>query len=84
MNTYIILAIISAIYGITFTMLITTYLSNHGTKINYWLIRMKMLHYVNPYRRLTIENNGKTGNYFYGFIVSWSLTLIFLAIGIIS
>jgi len=80
---FFILAIISAICGVVFTLMITSYLSKHGIKINYWLLRLYMLKYLQQYRKLTIEENGKPGNLFYAVIASWSLTLVFLIIGIV-
>ena len=77
------LAIISGICGVVFSLMITFYLSKHGIKINYWLLRWYMLKYLHQYRKLTIEENGKPGNLFYAFIVSMSLTLIFFTIGIV-
>ena len=80
---FLILTIISAICGVVFSLIITSYVSKHGIKINYWLLRLYLLKYINQYRKLTIEENGKPGNLFYAVIVSWSLTLVFIIIGIV-
>ena len=66
------LACISGVSGMYFTLRITSYLSKHGTKINYWLLRIYMFKYVKQYRQLTIEETGKPGKLFYAFILSWS------------
>lgn len=83
MSEYLILVIISVICGVVFSLKITFFLSRHGVKINYWLLRLYMLKYLKQYRKLTIEENGKPGNLFYAFIASWSLALVFLMIGIV-
>ena len=81
---FFILAIISAICGTVFSLMITSYLSNHGVKINYWLLRLYIIKYIHQYRKLTIAENGKPGNLFYAFIVSMSLALVFVVLGIVS
>ena len=80
---FLILTIASLICGVVFSLMITSYLSKHGIKINYWLLRLYLPKYIHQYRKLTIEENGKPGNLFYAVIVSWSLTLVFIIIGIV-
>ena len=80
---FLILTIISVICGVVFSLMITSYLSKHGIKINYLLIRLYLPKYIHQYRKLTIEENGKPGNLFYAVIVSWSLALVFIIIGIV-
>ena len=82
-TNFLILTITSAICGVVFTLMIMSYLSKHGIKINYWLLRLYLIKYLQQYRKLTIEENGKPGNLFYAFIVSWILTLVFLIIRIV-
>ena len=80
---FFILAIISVICGIVFSLMITSFLSRHGIKINYVFIRLYLLKYIHQYRKITVEENGKPGNLFYAFIVSMNLALVFTIIGII-
>ena len=80
---YLILTIISTICGVVFTLKITSFLSRHGIKINYWLLKLYMLKYLKQYRELTIEENGKAGSLFYAFIASWSIALVFYIILIV-
>jgi len=70
------LAAISGIFNGVFSYMITSYLSKHGNKINYWNMRLYMLKYLKQYRKLTIEENGKPGNLFYAWIVTISLFLV--------
>jgi len=76
-------AIISAICGIVISLMIASFLSKHGIKINYVFLRLYMLKYIHQYRKLTVEENGKPGNLFYAFIASMNLALVFAAIGIV-
>ena len=80
---FLFLTIASAICGVVFALMITSYLSKRGIKINYLLLRLYLPKYIHQYRKLTIEEDGKPGNLFYAFIVSWSLTLVFIIIGIV-
>jgi len=80
---FLIPALVSAIFGIVFMIMITSFLSKRGIKINYILLRLYIIKYVNQYRKITIEENGKPGNLFYPYIVSMSLALVLAVIGII-
>jgi len=78
---FFILAIICVICGIIFSLMITSFLSKRGIKINYLLIRIYIYKYVNQYRKITIEETGKVGPLFYPFITSFILALIFAIVG---
>jgi len=80
---FFILAIISAISGTVFSLIIASFLSKHGIKINYIFLRLYILKYIHQYRKLTVEQNGKPGNLFYAFVFSMILALVFAAIGIV-
>jgi len=82
-NFFLVLAIISVLCGVLFSIMITAFISKRGTKINYLLIRIYIFKYVNQYRKITIEENGKVGPLFYPFIVSFILALIFAIVGAI-
>ena len=81
---FYILALVSAICGVVFTFRITTYLSKRGVKINYWLLRLYILKYLRQYRKITIEDTGKPGNLFYGFVISMCLALVFTVIRLVT
>jgi len=61
--------------------MITAFVSKRGTKINFLLYRLYIYKYVNLYRKITIEENGKVGVLFYSFIGSFILALFFAIIG---
>ena len=82
-NLFLILAIVCVLCGVLFSIMITSFVSKRGTKINYLLIRIYIYKYVNQYRKITIEENGKVGPLFYPFIVSFILALIFAIVGAI-
>jgi hypothetical protein len=75
--------VVSAIFGIVFMIMITSFLSKRGIKINYIFLRLYIIKYIHQYRKITIEENGKPGNLFYPYIVSMSIALVLAVIGII-
>ena len=81
-----IFGLITAFSGIingVFSYKIMHYLSTHGIKVNYWMVRLYILKYLIQYRKLTIEQNGTPGNLFSAWIVSISLFLISVIILIV-
>ena len=78
-SSWYIFGLIAAFSGLingVFSYRIMHYLSTHGIKVNYWMVRLYMLKYLIQYRKLTIEENGTPGNLFYAWVVSISLFLI--------
>jgi len=82
-NFLFILAIVSVACGIFASIMIASFLSKRGIKINYPFFRVLMLKYIYQYRKITIEENRKPGQWFYSFIVSMNLALVFAVVGII-
>jgi len=76
-------ALVSVIVGIVFMIMIVSFLSKRGIKINYIFFRLYIIKYIHQYRKITLEENGKPGNLFYAFIVSMNLALVLAVIGII-
>lgn len=80
---FFILALISVAWGIAASVMIASFLSKHGVRINYLFIRLFIFRYVRQYRRITMEETGKPGPLFYWFITSWNVALVFAIIGIV-
>jgi hypothetical protein len=80
---FFILALIGVVWGIATSIMITSFLSKRGIKINFLLIRLFIFKWVGQYRKITIEETGKPGPLFYWFITSWNVALVFAIIGII-
>jgi hypothetical protein len=80
---FFILALISVACGIATSIMIASFLSERGVKINYLFIRLFIFRYVRQYRRITMEETGKPGPLFYWFITAWNLALVFAIVGII-
>lgn len=78
---FIVLALIGVACGIAASMMIASYLSKRGVKINYLFIRLFIFGYVQQYRRVTMDETGKPGPLFYLFVTSWGLALVFAVVG---
>ena len=80
---FFILALISVAWGIATSIMIASFLSRHGVRINYLFIRLFIFRYVRQYRQITMEETGNPGPLFYWFITSWNVALVFAIIGIV-
>jgi len=80
---FIVLALICVACGIAASMMIASFLSKRGVKINYLFIRLFIFGYVRQYRQVTMEESGKPGPLFYMFVTSWILALVFAVTGAI-
>lgn len=82
-NLFLGMALLSVGWGIVSMIVITNFVAERGTKINFFLYRIYIIKYVNQYKRITEEENGKTGPWFYSFLLSMNLALVFTVIGAI-
>ncbi len=82
-NLFFVLAIISAAWGVVSSMMIVSFLSNHGVRINYFLLRLLLPRYVGQYRRMTRDETGKTGVWYYSFVIAMNLALVLVVIGLL-
>ena len=82
-NSFLILAIFSALWGIVSSIVIASFLSKHGVKINYLFFRFLMLKYIHQYRKITMQENGRPGPWFYSFVISMNLALVLTIVGIV-
>jgi len=80
---FLILALISIACGVVTTIMIASFLSRHGIKINYLFFRVLIFKYVRQYRKITMEETGKSGPLFYMFMATWNLALLFAIVGVI-
>lgn len=80
---FFILALIGVTAGVTAIIMIASFLSRRGIKINYLLFRVLIPKYVQQYREITVAETGKPGRLFYSFIAAWSLALLFAIVAMI-
>ena len=82
-DLFFILAIINAAWGIVSAIAITSFLSKRGIKINFLFFRVLVLKYIHQYHKITKQENGKSGPWFYSYIISMNLVLAFAIVGIV-
>jgi hypothetical protein len=78
-----VLAILSAGWGIISSILIASFLSKRGIKINLLFFRILVLKYIHQYHQITKQENGKPGPWFYAYIVSMNLALVLAILGFV-
>ena len=82
-NGFLILAIVCVLCGVVSSIMLISFLSERGIKINYFLIRIYIIKYTNQYRKITEEETGKVGPLYYSSVVSFILALTFAIVGAI-
>ncbi len=82
-NLFFIVAILCVVWGVVSSIVITAFLSNRGIKINFLFFRILVLKYIHDYHTITVRESGKPGPWFYSYIVSMNLALIFAIVGIV-
>ncbi len=80
---FFILAILSALWGVISSLVIASFLSQRGIKINWLLFRVLVLKYIHQYHQITKQEAGKTGPWFYSYIVSMLLALVLVIVGVV-
>ena len=81
-NLYFILAILCIAWGIVSAIVITEFVSRRGVKIDFLLYRLLMLKYVRQYYKITTAESGKPGPWFYSYLISMNLALVYVILGI--
>jgi uncharacterized oligopeptide transporter (OPT) family protein len=82
-NLFFLLAILCAAWGIVSSIVIASFLSKHGIKINWLFFRILVLKYIHQYHEITTQENGKPGPWFYSYIISMNLALASAILGIV-
>jgi len=82
-DLFLILTFLSAAWGAVSSLMIASFLSKRGTKINFLFFRVLVLKYIHEYHKITKQENGKPGPWFYSYIISMNLALVFAIVGIL-
>ncbi len=77
------IALASVAWGVVSAVVIASYLSSRGRKLNFFLFRILILKYIHEYYEITQQENGKPGSWFYSYVVSMNLALVLAVIGLI-
>jgi len=82
-STFLILALVLVGLFVIFSMMIVHDLSKRGVKINFVLLRLYLIKYIQQYKQITLKETGKVGPLYYPCIVSVSLTLVLAIVGLL-
>ena len=77
------LAVASALWATAAAVAMAGWLSNHGVKVNWPLLRLYMPWYVHRYRKMTRESDGRPGPLYAHFVVPINLALLFAVAGLL-
>jgi hypothetical protein len=80
---FFVLAILCIVWGIVSSIVISSFLSKRGVKINLLFFRILVLKYIHQYHKITVQEKGKPGPWFYSYIISINLALICAIIGML-
>jgi len=77
------IALVSVVWGVVSSIVITSALNNRGVKINWIFLRIMIIKYVGQYRDVTRKETGRTGPWYYSYISAMILALVTAIIGLI-
>jgi hypothetical protein len=79
-----ILAFLSVGSAVVFSMMIVHEVSKRGAKINFVLLRLYLIKYIDQYKQLTLKETGKVGPLYYPCVVSYAAALVLAIIYLIA
>jgi len=82
-NIFFGLALACVAWGIVSSIVIASYLSNRGIKINFLFFRILILKYVHQYHEITKREIGRPGPWFYSYIIAMNSALVLVIIGLV-
>ncbi len=82
-ETLFIIAAACVCWGIVSALKMASYISKRGHKINIFLFRIMIYRYINSYMEITREETGRTGRWFYHYVVAMNAALVLVIVGII-
>jgi hypothetical protein len=82
-NLFFVLAIVSLVWGVVSAVVIAQFLSKRGINISLLFFRLLILKYIHQYHKITKEETGRPGPWFYSYIISMNLALIFAIVGLV-
>ena len=80
-ESFLIFTFISIAWGIVSAMGIANFLQKKGRKINFILINVFIFKYINDYHKITVDENGKVGFWYWSFVISMNIALVCAIIG---
>ena len=76
------LALIAVFWGIVSAIVMASFLAKRGHKINILFFRLLILKYIHQYSEITTKETGRPGVWFYVYVISMNLALVFAIVGV--
>jgi len=73
----------SLAWSIVSSLVITDALQKRGVKINWIFLRIMIIKYIGQYRDVTRKETGRTGPWFYSYIIAVNVALATVIVGLI-
>ena len=80
---FLVLAIMSALWGVADAILIAAALDRRGIRVNVLLFRLFFFRYLSDYKKATLAETGRVGPLYYSYIVAMNVALVCAVIGLI-
>ena len=74
---FIALMLIAVAVHVTTSILIVGQLQKRKVPINFFLLRLYLPKYAHQYKQITLQETGKIGGLFYGWLISINAALLF-------
>ena len=74
---FVALALLAIALNITLSMLIVGELQKRKVPINFFLLRLYLPKYAHQYKKITLQETGRVGGLFYGWLISINAALVF-------
>jgi len=74
-SAFIVIAVAGLLCGVVSSFVIVGELQKRGVKVNVFLLRILIIKYVSDYARVTREETGKPGPWFYTYITAMCIAL---------
>jgi hypothetical protein len=75
-TAFLVVAILSALWGVVDFVLIAVALEKRGIHVNMFLARVFFFRYLNQYKNATLSETGKVGPLYYSYIAAMNIALV--------
>lgn len=82
-HVLIAIALVSVIWGVVSSIVIASALQKRGIKVSYLFLRVMILKYIGQYRDITRQETGRTGPWFYSYVIAMNGALVAAIAGLI-
>jgi hypothetical protein len=81
-DVLLVLAVVSALWGVLDAILMAVALDRRGVRVNLLSFRLYFFRYLRHYKNATLAETGTVGPLYYSYIIAMCLALVFAVVGI--